>query len=194
MFKGYFVADISIGVWRDHFAHSVIIRAHRQSSARVVIVLVHVWIRQADRRDARGKVRLNTTIQARLSFLMFCMKAMSYVPAADGQCSSEMSTYENEREGERERTGDDSDASVQRRRQQIVLAIMCLSGCLAWIKGEQAKEWERSIGQVVSRSLCPNKITSARSMFTESTEKNKNAATNFFPLSFIIVCFSLVNV
>lgn len=65
---------------------------------------------------------------------MFCMKAMSYVPAADGQCSSEMSTYENEREGEREerkRTGDDSDASVQRRRQQIVLAIMCLSGCLA---------------------------------------------------------------
>ena len=82
---------------------------------------------------------------------------MSYVPAADGQCSSEMSTYENENENERERerkrTGDDSDASVQRRRQQIVLAIMCLSGCLAWIKGEQANEWEHSIGQVVSRSM-----------------------------------------
>ena len=60
------------------------------------------------------------------------------------------------------------------------------------MKGEQANEQARSIGQVVSRSMAEQDYVyrlSRRS--TESTKENKNAATKFFSLSLSLPFFSL---
>ena len=77
--------------------------------------------------------------------LTLCLKTMSYVL---WQMVNVHERWTHTRE--RKRIGDDDDASLwpSQRRQQIELAIMCLSSCLA-----QANERKGSVGQVVSRSI-----------------------------------------
>jgi hypothetical protein len=87
---------------------------------------------------------------------------------------------------ERKRIGDDDDASLwpRRRLQQIELAIMCLSSCLAG-SSDRANERKKRFGW--SSGLAFYVRTRLRlSLLTlgDSVKKNRNAATNSFSILF----------
>jgi len=91
---------------------------------------------------------------------------------------------------ERKKIGDDDDASLWpgRRRQQIELAIMCLSSCLAR-ESKRASEWtnERKKGFSWSSGLtlyARTRLHLSLSTPDDSVKKSKNAATNSFSSSF----------
>jgi hypothetical protein len=83
---------------------------------------------------------------------------------------------------ERKRIGDDDDASLwpRRRRQQIELAIMCLSSCLARAS-ERKKGFSWSSGLAL---YARTRLRLSLSTPDNNVKKNKNATTNSFSPSF----------
>ena len=81
------------------------------------------------------------------------------------------------------------------RRQQIELAIMCLSVCLpvclTLMKGERASEQARSIGQVVSRSMAEQDYVSRLPRRSPKAQRRtRMRQPTFFSLSLSVSPFS----
>ena len=121
-------------VWTDYFSHKVNALVDRHSTIKDIMNSdrARSCLHQTDwsRQGARpGQI---WQYNREFSFLVFCLKPVSYVLR---QMVNVHWQWVCERKN-RKKTGDENDASVQRRRQQIALAIMCLAVCLAVCLGQ----------------------------------------------------------
>jgi hypothetical protein len=135
-----------------------------------------------DRRKYKGQgpVKYNDVRTREREFffsLTLCSKTMSYVL---WQMVNVHGRWTHMRE--RKRIGDDDDASLwpNRRRQQIELAIMCLSSCLA-----RTNERKKGLGWSSGlASYARIRLRRLLSMLDDSVKKNKNATCNSFTILF----------
>jgi hypothetical protein len=164
MIKGYITGCDRVTMWTNHFVHNKDTHTHTYTRENMIsgsdrsrLCLIQTD-RQIDRHkyEGQGPVKYNN-VRAREYFFSLSpklyLKTMSCVL---WQMVNVHGCWTHIRE--RKRIGDDDDASLwpRRRRQQIELAIMCLSSCLAReSKGasERANERKSSVGQVVSRRM-----------------------------------------